>query len=135
MIEWTPGWGAWYDLGRSKHNIMGAAWGPDDPRRSQFYVKLMSKLGFYNDHVTFFIRHMFVAPLVLSTIWWYSLPWMLASTIPVYALSILISYEFGWLMYDHKKTAHPVLIGEVLSGTPWAGLLLFLAYTIGFNFV
>ena len=127
VVEWLPGWGFCYQLGRHKwkEDPRATHWGKNDPRRKQIYYKLFAWMQ--SEHIMFFVRHMFVAPFVAFMIFYFGAPAILGLIVPIYAAMVLLAYEISWTV---DRYGHPIRIAEIASGGIYGAFLIVMALFI-----
>ncbi len=115
FIIWgAPGWGLWFDLHRND------AADKDDPRRSDWFVRIVDLISFTSDHVALFWRHFWlVLPFLGASAYLAGSPLVMALSMP-FSVLVVAGYEYGHRAAPSKA----ITIGELIAGALWWALIL-----------
>ena len=116
LIWGSAPWGHLFGLGR---------FSPDRPISK--FEQILLKMAFGNVYLALFYRHLLVLPLLVAVSLYISSYWYIAY-VPIFSALVVLSYEFGWRIYSKlpEKMKNPILIGELLTGMIWGGLIILL---------
>lgn len=125
LIWALPPWGLWYDHGRMA--LLNREYSKYEMIVEEISYWITKKTGNHTwkkqDIISNFIRHLMVVPALVIPYLVFGNIMFLYLAIP-FAISIVLCYEFAWILWDNKKTDAPIEAAELFVGILWGILIV-----------